>query len=95
MSEKRFELSKDKIISLTEKYDDCTIEEIFENHETMGNCCVIIGNLKMRKTKYNVWFEGGIFNLTEELNKSENIKNLKCKLISKEDGFYEYVSFEW
>ena len=30
-------INEEKIIELVEKYNDCIIEEIFENHKVMGN----------------------------------------------------------
>lgn len=92
-------INKELIINLTEKYDDCMIEEIYENHEIMGNWCIITCNLPCQnvESEHEIEFIGGIFDLVLDLMEYENIHNFNEETYQDFDGreFYEYVSFEW
>lgn len=85
-------INKNKILELIKKYDDCYIEEIYENHNVMGNWCVITCDL----SEEDGVFDGGIFDLIDDIRKHTNIKNLLDETVANENGgFYECVSIEW
>ena len=86
-------LNKNKMLELVKGYDDCYIEEIYENHNTMGNWCVITCDLSVED---NDVFVGGIFDLLDDIKKHTNIKNIEDETIANDNGgFFEYVSVEW
>lgn len=86
-------INEEKIIELVNKYDDCIIEEIFENHKVMNNWCIITCDLEEIEEDVMI---GGIFDLLDDLEKFDNITNLDDETFEDDDGgYYEYVSFEW
>lgn len=89
-------INKNKILNIKDKHDDCIIEEIFENHEIMGNWCILTCTLKEEVINGDKVYVGGIFDFLSELEKYTNVKNLEDETFIDDDGnYFEYVSFEW
>ena len=95
MGDVKMNLTEDVIMDLVKKYDDCSIEEIFEND--ISNWCVITCDLEDEIIDGEEWQFGGIFDLLDELEKYDNIVNVEDETISNDDGdgYFEYVSIEW
>lgn len=89
-------LTEEKILNLLEKYDDCIIEEIYENHKEMGNWCIITCDLKEETVDGQDCLIGGIFDLMTDLEKYDNVI-IEDDTIENDDGdgYFEYVSIEW
>lgn len=85
------------IDKLVAQFDDCTIEELYENHEVMGNWVIITCDLKQGVEKDGTeYVDGGIFSVLNELEKFNNIENLTDEIFNNDDNtWFEYVSFEW
>ena len=45
IGDEKMNINKNKILELIKGYDDCFIEEIDEDHDVMGNWCVITCDL--------------------------------------------------
>lgn len=89
-------LNKREILNIKNKYDDCIIEDLFENHKIMGNWCILTCTLKEKIIDGDKVYVGGIFDFLDELEKFTNIKNLEDEtFIDDDNNYYEYVSFEW
>ena len=92
-------MDKNKIVELVGKYSDCQIEELYENHEVMGNYCCITSDYQKDKGDdgEDVW-SSNCLGLVEHIRKFENIKNFtnETHLDNEKDClFYECISFEW
>lgn len=93
IGDEKMNINKNKILELIKGYDDCFIEEIYEDHDVMGNWCVITCDLIEEDGDL---FVGGIFDLIDDIEKHNNIKNLFDETVIDENGeFYECVSIEW
>ena len=85
------------IDKLVTQFDDCIIEELYENHKVMGNWVIITCDLKQGIEKDGTeYVDGGIFSVLTELEKFNNIENLTDEIFNNDDDtWFEYVSFEW
>lgn len=93
----KMKIDENQIKRLVNQYDDCTIVELYVNHEVMGNWCFIIGNLN-EATIYGVdCLVGNVLDLIDEFKKYENveIENETMSVWKNGDGYEEYVSVEW
>ena len=63
----------------------------------MGNYCCITGDIKETEVDGKIYFESDIFDLLYELDSYDNITKIidQTENDIENDGFYEYVSFEW
>ena len=94
MSNKK--INEEKIIELVEKYNDCIIEEIFENHKVMGNYVCITCDLREETIDGKDYFLGGIYDLLNDLNAFNNIENMEDDIFDGDDGgYFFYLTFEW
>lgn len=85
-----------KIIEdLMEKYSECVLEEIYENHESMGNYCCITSDITLEEDEMgNTFIYGEVYDLIDEICEYENIKNFENETFL-DDEPYEYITFEW
>lgn len=85
------------IDKLVTQFDDCTIEELYENHKVMGNWVIITCDLKQGVEEDGTeYVDGGIFSVLNELEKFNNIENFTDEIFNNDDDtWFEYVSFEW
>ena len=85
------------IDKLVAQFDDCTIEELYENHEVMGNWVIITCDLKQVVEEDGTeYVDGGILDIINELEKFNNIENFTDEIFNNDDDtWFEYVSFEW
>ena len=89
-------INEEKIFKLVEKYDDCVIEEIFENHKVMGNYVCITCDLKEETIDGKDYFIGGIYDLLNDFNAFNNIQEMFDDIFEGDDGgYFMYVTFEW
>lgn len=90
-------ISAKAIDKLVAQFDDCTIEELYENHKVMGNWVIITCDLKQGVEEDGTeYVDGGIFNVLNELEKFNNIENFTDEIFNNDDDtWFEYVSFEW
>lgn len=89
-------IDKEKIIELVNKYDDCEIEEIYENHKIMDNYVCITCDLKEEVIDGKDYFTGGIYDLLNDLDAFNNIKEMFDDIFDGDNGgFFMYVTFEW
>lgn len=89
-------INEEKIIELVEKYDDCIIEEIFENHKVMGNYVCITCDLREETIDDKDYFLGGIYDLLNDLDAFNNIENMEEDIFDGDDGgYFWYLTFEW
>lgn len=93
----KMKLDENKIKKLVNQYDDCTIVELYVNHEVMGNWCFIIGNLNEETINGQDCLVGNVLDLIDEFKKYDNveIKNETMSVWKNGDGYEEYVSVEW
>ena len=90
-------INKEIIINIVNKYNNCQIEEIYENHKVMGNWCTITGDLKIIEnlsTDYSILLDGQISDVFSEIKRYETI-NLISETHADENNFYECISFSW
>ena len=89
-------INEEKIIELVEKYNDCIIEEIFENHKVMGNYVCITCDLREETIDEKDYFLGDIYDLLNDLDAFNNIENMEDDIFDGDDGgFFFYLTFEW
>lgn len=89
-------INEEKIFELVEKYDDCVIEEIYENHKIMDNYVCITCDLKEKTIDGKDYLLGGIWDLLNDLDAFNNIQDMFDDIYEGDDGgYFMYVTFEW